>query len=228
MGTTTQPDTTATPAAPPADVEKRFVLHDVPWAIYEALRDSETNRHVRMTYDSGTLELLSPGQKRNQYGVRFGFLLVQLGSVLGFKCKALAATTWKNPEVLKGKEADACFYLANCERVRGKLIDLREDPPPDLAIEVEMSRGDLDPLEIYAALRVPEVWRFDGRDLHIHERQADGSYLDRPESPSLPFLKPGVLVRCMNRSVELDDDVAWTEEIRRWAAAELLPRYRAE
>src|SRR5215218_2993376 len=120
MATITQPGLDARPHTPPAVAERRFLLHDVPWAVYEALRDLEANDGVRMAYDDGRLEFMSPGQSREAYGLRFSFLIVQVASVLGFKCKALAATTWKKEVEKKGKEADACFYLANYERVRGK------------------------------------------------------------------------------------------------------------
>ena len=61
----------------------------------------------------------------------------------------------------KGLEPDDCFWIAHEAEVRGKtIIDLRTDPPPDLAIEVDISRSSLDRMGIYAKLRVPEVWRW--------------------------------------------------------------------
>src|SRR5204863_3892315 len=62
-------------------------------------------------------------------------------------------------------EPDECYYVANEPLVRDKLhLDLAVDPPPDLAIEVEISRDSLNRHRIYAALGVPELWRYDGED----------------------------------------------------------------
>src|SRR3954471_10689632 len=95
MATITQAEPPATPAAPPADADERFLLHDVPWDVYEALRDVRANYHVRMAYDDGRLELMSPGQRHDAYALRFGVFLLEVGAVLGFGCRALATTTWK-------------------------------------------------------------------------------------------------------------------------------------
>src|SRR5689334_16339731 len=86
MATITQAEPRATPAAPPADAEERFLLRDVPWSVYEALRELPANYHVRMAYDNGRLEFMSPGQRHEAYGSRFELFLVAVGAVVGFKC----------------------------------------------------------------------------------------------------------------------------------------------
>src|SRR5947209_15496515 len=109
MATITQADPAANRAAPAADADERILLRDIPWPVYEGLRDLRANYHVRMTYDDGRLELMSPGQRHEAYGFRFGMLLVNVAAVLGIKCRSLATTTWKKEGETKGKEADACF-----------------------------------------------------------------------------------------------------------------------
>ena len=44
-------------------------------------------------------------------------------------------------------------------------IDLTLDPPPDLAIEIDMTSPSIPRLPIYCALGIPEVWRFDGETM---------------------------------------------------------------
>ena len=87
-------------------------------------------------------------------------------------------------------EADNCFYLASFPDPRQGAIDLDVDPPPDLAVEVEISRSALDRMGIYAALGVPEVWRFDGEALRVEQLQADGTYAAATEQPELPLADP--------------------------------------
>jgi hypothetical protein len=71
--------------------------------------------------------------------------------------------------------------------VRGiQRLNLRTDPPPDLAVEVDVTRSSLNRLAIYAALGVPEVWRVDVPGLTFHVLQADGQYAESPVSRSFP------------------------------------------
>ena len=78
------------------------------------------------------------------------------------------STTWRRIAKEKGLEADQSYYLINAPKVRGKReVDLVIDPPPDLAIEVENTASSVHQLGIYAALGIPEVWRFDGEELTI-------------------------------------------------------------
>jgi Uma2 family endonuclease len=61
------------------------------------------------------------------------------------------------------------------------------DPPPDLAIEVDITRRSIPREPIYAALGVPELWRFEKQRLVVRILQGD-SYVDSDASLSFPFL----------------------------------------
>ena len=202
----------------------RILLRNIPWNLYKQLRDDETNWGVRMAYDDGDLELMSPSQRHEQIGQRFEVFMIAVAQALGFEFEALAHTTWENEAAEKAKEADACYYIANFERIRGRTVNLEVDPPPDLAVEVEVSRSAIKALRIYAALGVPEVWRFDGEDLTIHLRQPDGSYVESERSLALPFLRPEEVVFWLKRSFELNRNMAWMREVQDWARQELVPR----
>jgi Uma2 family endonuclease len=206
----------------------RILLHDISWELYERLRDEEANWGIRMTYDDGELELMSPSQGHGEIESRFPIFVTEVADVLDLKSKLLGTTTWKKAGARKAKEADACFYLANHDRVQHKMIDLSVDPPPDLVIEVEVSRSAINALNIYAAIGVPEIWRFDGQALHIHERQIDGNYLEVERSLSFPFLRPGEIVEWMIKAEEFDDDILWKRQIREWARVVLAPRLEPE
>ena len=115
--------------------------------------------------------------------------------------------TCKREDIEKGFEPDNCFYVQNEPRMRQKLeIDLTVDPPPDLAIEIEVSRSAMQKItSIYAAFGVPEVWRFDGNKLQAYEL-IDGGYQPRESSlefPQLPLEKVEELARQVGQVREL-------------------------
>jgi Uma2 family endonuclease len=98
--------------------------------------------------------------------------------------RSLASTTFKSKRMQRGLEADDCFYIENEAAIRGKKrINLDIDPPPDLAIEIDITgRTHLDN---YQVLGVKELWRFNGRDLEINCLQ-EGNYVQVEESPHFP------------------------------------------
>lgn len=84
----------------------------------------------------------------------------------------------------QGLEADNCFYIQNEAAVRGKnRIDLATDPPPDLAIEIDITSRTQ--FNNYEALGVPELWRYNGRSLQISVLQ-DGKYIKGDRSLQFP------------------------------------------
>ncbi len=207
------------------DPEQRFLLRGVGWSGYEALLKMVGDGHVRLTCDGKDVELMSPSGEHEEYGNLIGRMIETVTEELNIPCEAAGSTTWKSTLQEKGLEPDECYYLANSERVIGKRsIDLRVDPPPDLALEVEISRSALDRLAIYAALGVPEVWRFDGDQLVIHLRQPDGSYALAPASLSLPMLTPDRLVHWIERAADMGQ-TPWIRAFRDWVRAELSPRH---
>ena len=91
--------------------------------------------------------------------------------------------------MLRALEPDECYWIANEISVRGRVdLDLDIDPPPDLALEIEISRSMLDRMSIYAALKVPEVWRWDSETLSVHLLTARGTYRASKRSKTFPFL----------------------------------------
>ncbi|NEP09729.1 MAG: Uma2 family endonuclease [Symploca sp. SIO2C1] len=102
-----------------------------------------------------------------------------------------ASTTFKNQAMLQGIEPDDCFYIQNEADVRGKdRLDLTIDPPPDLALEIDITSRTHS--NIYEALGVPELWRFEKGELQINILQPDGKYARRECSsifPDLPLIE---------------------------------------
>ncbi len=151
---------TAQPVAQPF-MRQCVRLSDIDWRTYtRLLRVFAEHPGVRLTYDRGELEIISPLLEHDDDSRFLGDLVFVLTEELGLPLKRGGSTTLRRRKRLRGIEADECFWIANATRLAGKRrLDLRADPPPDLAIEIDVSHSSLDHLAIYAALRVPEVWR---------------------------------------------------------------------
>ncbi len=182
------------PAAQPKD--DRVVLYDVPWETYEVLRSQIGDRPIRLTYDGRNLEIMSPSRWHELAGELIGAMIRALGFELEIEIGSGGSTTFRRPDLERALEPDRCFWIAHEAAVRGKLeIDLSVDPPPDLAIEIDISPSKVDRPRIYAALNVPEIWRYDGDELHIELLGADGRYHLSDRSQSFPFLPVAELPR---------------------------------
>lgn len=115
----------------------------------------------------------------------------------------------------RGFEPDACFYIANAERVRGKKeIDLNIDPPPDLLIEIDITNPSLNKLPIYSAIGVPEVWRYTRERLFALKIDVD-SYTEVAESSVLPKVTNSVLTTFIESSQQLKRNI-WARQVREW------------
>jgi Uma2 family endonuclease len=212
------------PVAPMMDRGQRFVLYGVAWPDYEKIVDALCEQHVRTTYDRGTLELMSPLPIHERYERTLGLLFGVLSQELGIRIMGLGSTTFRSPAAQRGLEPDECFYLASAARVRSwDVIDLEIDPPPDLALEVEISRSALDRMAIYASLGVPEVWRFDGKTLKPFSLVKSGKYRSAAVSPSMPFLPLREVPPIIHRLGVLGDEGAWLGEARDWVRTRVAP-----
>jgi Uma2 family endonuclease len=207
--------------------EQRVVLSDMGWEGYEAMLKLIGDRPIRLTYDRGDLELMVPSLDHERYKSLLGRLIETLTLELDLPCDAAGSTTWRKQFEDRGLEPDECYYLSNAGRVAGRKVDLSVDPPPDLAIEVEISRSALNRMGIYAALGVPEVWRFDGETLRVEQLQPDGTYREVAVSPSFPFLPLNEVVRWL-RLADTMGQTPWLRQFREWVRDELGPRVQEE
>ncbi len=208
--------------------EERFVLRNVGWSGYEALLAMIGDGHTRVTYDRGDAELMSPSHHHDYYKVILGHIVATITEELGIDCHDTGSTTWKKPLEDRGLEPDQCFYLKNIDNIPHKLgaIDLSVDPPPDLAIEIEITRSVLDHMGVYAALGIPEVWRFDGDTLLIERLGPDSRYTHVPASIELPPVSPVEIVHWVREAEGTWSRTRWNRAFREWVRAEVLPRWR--
>src|SRR5262249_46378599 len=152
-------------------------------------RDLGERPGVRLTYDRGRLEIMSPLPEHENYHIVLAQFVRVLAAESGMRYRSFGSTTFRREDVERGLEPDDCFYLASLPRILGRRdLDLARDPPPDLALEVDITHSSLDRLAIYAALGVREVWHFDGQSITCHVLNAQGGYEQQESSLAFPFL----------------------------------------
>lgn len=164
-------------------VGQRLLLRDISWPSFEAiLQELGEDRSARIAYDNGLLEIMVPLPEHEADKEIIGDFLKALLEELDREFLTLGSTTFKNAEMLKGIEPDQCFYIQHELAVRGKKrLDLSVDPPPDLALEIDITSRTHP--ETYAALGVPELWRRIGQTIRIYQLQ-NGQYVEVLESPT--------------------------------------------
>jgi Uma2 family endonuclease len=197
--------------------EQQIVLHDIAWDTYERLLSDHVDSSApRFTYDHGELEILSPSTEHEEDNRTLALLVEIIALELSLDVRNVGSMTFKRQRLQQGFEPDSSFYIQNEPRVRGRRqIDLGIDPPPDLIIEIEITRSAIPKLPIYAAMNVPEVWRWDGERVMIL-LLADGDYTVASRSVALPLLTAAVLSRFLLESRSLKR-TTWVQQIRDWA-----------
>lgn len=170
---------------------QRILFENVTWQELETiLAELGEHRAARIAYENGILEIMTPLPEHEASKEIIGDLIKALLEELNIDFWPLGSTTFKNEEMIQGIEPDQCFYIQNEAAVRGKnRIDLTVDPPPDLALEIDISSRTHP--NIYEALGVPELWRFEKGKLQINVLR-DRNYVESQESltfPGIPLIE---------------------------------------
>lgn len=184
-------------------VEGRIVLENVSWELYEQMLAEIGDGHTRLTFDRGRLEIMSPSRLHERVKTVLGRIIENYGDALDLTVEGGGSMTFKRKDLRKGLEPDECYWIAHAPDVIQKgEIDLKVDPPPDLVIEIDVSRPLVLRQPIYAAMGVPEFWTYNGSrviPLHLVGRQY------QPAERSLSF--PDLPMNVVNQIV----DVAMTQ-----------------
>ena len=215
--------TTLRPASPPGHDAKsserltpRFLLQNVSWETYESLLADLENSHVRLTYDNGALELMSPLSKHGREQKLLGRLIEAYTEERNIPIAGFAQTTWRDPAQAKGLEPDECYYIRSEHLIHARDdIKIPEDSPPDLAIEVDVTHNTLDKKTIYAALRIGELWNWEDEGLTVFASQPNGEYLEVTVSPNVPELPLIEIERFMMMRHQMDD-TQLIRQFRKW------------
>lgn len=182
------------------DPGSRITIPAVTWEEFEAiLQDLGEHRAARIAYSYPTLEITVP---RPDHELPTDLIADIIKTLLRFnrmRYQPFGSTTFKQ-QGLAGIEPDACFYIQNYERMIGRCQLQLDDPPPDLAIETDVtSRTTLD---AYRAIAVPELWIYANGGLKIYLLRS-GDYVESEASAIFPQLP---IVEWVDRAVAQ----AWT------------------
>ena len=168
--------------------EKVITLKGIKWLTFKAIMsDVGDGRTWRIAYDQGVLEIRMPLTEHEEpVGMIEHFVGVVVDE-LGIEMRQLGALTLEREDLTRAIEPDSCFYIQNESVVRGKSINLPVDPPPDLVIESDYTSSSLNKFAIYAALGVPEIWRYRNQSLVVYHL-VEGNYEERENSLAFAFL----------------------------------------
>ena len=168
----------------PQPAEQRVVFHNLSWENYQQILTALGNkRSSRLTYDRGTLEITMPLETHENALRLIEVFIRTLVEEFGLKIKTMGSTTLSRPDLQRSAEPDNCYYIQNQPKVAGKIVDLNVDPSPDLIAEIDITHTDIDKLNLYASMGVPEFWRYNGRILRIYQLQ-DTQYIEVENSPT--------------------------------------------
>ena len=202
-----------------AQPELRIVIPNISWEVFEVLGASDC-AGTRFSFDEGILEIMSPSMEHEWFHRLLGRMVETTTEVLNIPLFSAGSTTLKVQLKHRGLEPDECYYLVNENRMRGKReLDLAVDPPPDLAIEVDISRSSINKLGIYADVGVPELWFYNGKSLCVYRLQSNGTYLHQDASLAFPFLDLREVERFLGQFEQLGE-TAWVRSFRAWISSQ--------
>jgi Uma2 family endonuclease len=203
----------------PIQPAQRLLLHDVPWRTYEVLLEEFGDRPLRMTYDRGELEIMSPSDLHEFSKHILRRLLEAYMEEREIRFRGAGSGTMRRQMLQRGLEADEGYYIIREPEVRGRRsLDLTVDPLPDLVIEIDVTVRSIARLPIYAALGVLEVWRYSDGTLTIHrldESAEPPAYQEQDESTTLPGLRAAELAEFVERVGE-SSEFDLIREFRQW------------
>jgi Uma2 family endonuclease len=195
-----------------------LVLQNVSWEEYVSLRDQlEKFRKVRVTYDRGRIEIMAPLLEHEAWSRFVHDMARVLVRSLGLRLESTGTMTMKSVSLRRGVEADESVYIEHAQAVIGmREFVYAQTFPPDIVVEIDVTNESLSKFPIYAALGVPEIWRFDGAVAEIYLLSGD-DYINSPASLAFPFLSCGVLARFLIASADGQDDAlqafaVWVEQ----------------
>ena len=191
----------------------------VSWITYECLLADFGDSHAaRVAYDQGTLEIMAPSYAHEQCNNLIASMVSLIATEMDIAFENAGSTTFKRADVGRGSEPDACFYLQHVAAIRGKrTIDLATDPPPDLVVKIDLTHPSLDKLPIYAALGVPEVWRYADERMIMYRRVGDG-YEVVARSSVLPGVTSAEVQDWLTASEQMSR-ATWMRQVQTWARA---------
>jgi Uma2 family endonuclease len=204
--------------ATPEIAEQRVILSNVSWQTFEQLlTELGDKRATRLAYNEGLLEIMTPLGPHENSNRFIESLIGAIADELNLNLKRFGSLTLKRAKKLKGAEPDSCYYIQNEPLVRSKQeIDLNNDPPPDLVLEIDITSGSMDKQPIYAAIGIPEFWHYNGNKLEIFVLEpSNQEYQKVTQSLTFPWMPLDIIPRFIRQSL-VDGETATLRAFRAW------------
>ncbi|MEG4343898.1 Uma2 family endonuclease [Microcoleus sp. A003_D6] len=200
--------------------EQRTLLENISWSTFETLlKEIGDKRGYRIAYDEGRLEIMSPLYEHENPKIKFDRFIFILAEELGIEIKSAGSMTLKRKRVQKGIEPDNCYYIQSEPAVRDREeLDLETAPPPDLAIEIDITSSSVDKFAIYSALGVPELWLYNGRVLKFYQL-VETEYIERDFSIAFPFVSVAEMAGFFTRTTM--GEMALLKSFRTWVKGKI-------
>lgn len=197
--------------------ETRTRLSGISWETYKKmLEELGDHRSERFAYYEGELEIMSPGSTHEGANRIIDKMIFALCEETDRYARDLGSLTCNRDDIQMGIEPDTCYYFESAKKLRkSEEVDLNIDPPPDLMVEVDITRSSMKKTPILLGLGVPEWWRYDGEKLEIYVLQ-NGAYTKEQRSAIFPNFDIGIaFVTFLHRRDDIGD-VAMIKEFRQW------------
>ncbi len=196
-----------------------LTFYEKTWEDYENLLEAVGEASgLRISFDDGDLHIMTLSTEHESYARLVQMFIGILSLQYNIEIESFGSATIKQSPTSKGTEPDACFYVQSVEKLGNSIkLDFSVDPPPDIAVEIDIHHESLYKFPIYAKLGVSEIWRYDSKKFEIHKLEK-GKYKKIERSESLPVLNAKILGELLNRSREerqtqiLKDFEKWLKE----------------
>lgn len=214
------------PASPPAErVVERICIDDADWQTYERFLAAIGDRGLRCTYDRGRLEIMAPMRIHEREKRFLGRIVETTTYELDMPLISCGSMTIRREDLRRGFEPDECYYIARAAQVgENRELDFTHDPPPDLAIEVDITSSSLDRQALYASIGVPELWRLDDDGVKFLHLQSDGNYANAESSRAFSFLTRSIVTQFLAQALSAGDETAVLKSFRNWLLAAVRPK----
>lgn len=197
-------------------LEMPSLVHGLTWAEYRKFLDALGDLNLRHTFSQGTLEMMSPRKDHDWYVTMIGRMVELLALELNVEIQSVGSTTLFGDSAERSVQPDEAYYVAHEAVVRGKKqFDPQRDPPPDLIVEVDVTNSCVPRLPVFAAIKIPELWRFTGGKMHFHGLERTGGYQELLHSRAFPMVTPADFDEVLGQSETVSENELVRSFVRR-------------
>jgi Uma2 family endonuclease len=197
-----------------------IIIQGASWELYEMLLKETEQLHLRLVFDEGTLEIMSPRYDHEDVKKLLARMIEIMAEETDADIKSFGGATYRREDRRKGLEPDESYYFKSEPKIRGKRrLDLLRDPPPDLAVEVDITSYTVDKLRVYAGLGIPEIWNWENGKMQFLLLRR-GKYEARARSASFPFVTVSDVQRVIDQ-LENGREKLIIREWRQWVRKQI-------